>query len=299
MTDLAKMPLSELLRDFAFSARWLGSSAVHAEMHPQFAAEIDRRFPLALVAEPFDHAALRELQRNALPSNCTRCGGVGAEPPGCPESGPCEWCGGWTAHKRLVASETDALRAELEAARKALVDIAHETGAMISPECSTAFLCNVPAEVRGVLSKSATERDALRSRLAEVERERDEAVTSHAKSNRACDELILRLGNAAERASKAEAALDAMTKRAADAARVGGGYDAFKRIGEHIGVDMADLFWNGKADAIIAEITRFQDAAKLPACPVSRDVLEMLDDEHERGKTVAMLARWALEVEGK
>ena len=49
-----------------------------------------------------------------------------------------------------------------------------------------------------------------------------------------------------------------------------------KRIGEHIGVDMADLFWNGKSDAIIAEITRLsRTAAKLPACPVSRDVLEI------------------------
>lgn len=50
-------------------------------------------------------AALRELQRDALPSDCQRCGGVGAEPPGCPESGPCERCGGWTTHKRLVAAQ--------------------------------------------------------------------------------------------------------------------------------------------------------------------------------------------------
>ncbi len=54
-----------------------------------------------------------ELQRAALPSNCTRCNGLGADPPGCPESGPCERCGGWTSHKRLVAGEADALRARV------------------------------------------------------------------------------------------------------------------------------------------------------------------------------------------
>jgi len=41
MSDLSKAPLSELLASFAFSAKWLGSSAVHSEMHPMFAAEID------------------------------------------------------------------------------------------------------------------------------------------------------------------------------------------------------------------------------------------------------------------
>jgi len=58
-------------------------------------------------------ADIREFQRNALPSNCTRCNGLGAEPPGCPESGPCERCGGWTSHKRLVAGEAESLRARV------------------------------------------------------------------------------------------------------------------------------------------------------------------------------------------
>ena len=49
MSDLSKAPLSELLASFAFSAKWLGSSAAHSEMHPMCAAEIDRRFPVAPV----------------------------------------------------------------------------------------------------------------------------------------------------------------------------------------------------------------------------------------------------------
>ena len=47
----------------------------------------------------------RELRSNTIPTNCTHCKGSGAEPPGCPESGPCEWCGGWTAHKRLLLAQ--------------------------------------------------------------------------------------------------------------------------------------------------------------------------------------------------
>lgn len=63
-------------------------------------------------------ARVRELQRDALPSNCALCHGRGSEPPHGPEDGPCPRCGGWTAHKRLVAAEPDALRkriADLEA----------------------------------------------------------------------------------------------------------------------------------------------------------------------------------------
>lgn len=76
-----------------------------------------------LASQPADETAalradIRELQRNALPSNCTRCNGLGAEPPGCPESGPCERCGGWTPHKLLVAGEAESLRAELAASRE-------------------------------------------------------------------------------------------------------------------------------------------------------------------------------------
>lgn len=70
-----------------------------------------------------DHTAIaalrvevRELQRNALPSNCTRCNGSGAEPPGCPESDRCERCGGWTSHKRLVAGEVAELRERVRVA---------------------------------------------------------------------------------------------------------------------------------------------------------------------------------------
>jgi hypothetical protein len=76
-----------------------------------------------LASQPADETAalradIRELQRNALPSNCTRCNGLCAEPPGCPESGPCERCGGWTPHKLLVAGEAESLRAELAASRE-------------------------------------------------------------------------------------------------------------------------------------------------------------------------------------
>lgn len=59
-----------------------------------------------------------ELRKNALPSNCTRCNGNGAEPPGCPESGPCERCGGWTTHKRLVAGAEAAAIARAVAAEQ-------------------------------------------------------------------------------------------------------------------------------------------------------------------------------------
>jgi len=84
------------------------------------AADLDKR--LTDLA-PFLHAmceragraekALRELQRDELPTNCQHCGGVGAEPPGCPESGPCEQCGAWTTHKRLVAAQAATERARV------------------------------------------------------------------------------------------------------------------------------------------------------------------------------------------
>ena len=81
-----------------------------AHVPPEMEAQL-----ASLRAELAEAAAhVRELERNALPSNCTRCNGAGAEPPGCPESGPCERRGGWTTHKRLVAGEASTLRAEVE-----------------------------------------------------------------------------------------------------------------------------------------------------------------------------------------
>lgn len=73
-------------------------------------AELEETLAHERLLNAVDAQRLTELRINALPSNCTNCNGHGAEPPGCPESGPCETCGGWTTHKRLVAGETTELR---------------------------------------------------------------------------------------------------------------------------------------------------------------------------------------------
>ncbi len=70
-----------------------------------------------------DWQHLSELRKNALPSNCTRCHGAGAEPPGSPEDGPCERCGGWTSHKRLIAAVAE-LEAEVERLKRPEVVLA-------------------------------------------------------------------------------------------------------------------------------------------------------------------------------
>jgi hypothetical protein len=56
---------------------------------------------------------LSELRKNALPTNCTRCNGKGSEPLHGPENGPCERCGGWSSHKRLIHAEVTELRERL------------------------------------------------------------------------------------------------------------------------------------------------------------------------------------------
>lgn len=137
------------------------------------------------------YATLREHQRNALPLNCTHCNGIGAEPPGCPESGPCERCGGWTAHKRLIASECSTLRAERDAAiaraQKAdadALDLCVEVSKInllldqANDRAEKAEALRDEAEQRADVCSANHEgaiRD-LRERLMKAERERDEAV---------------------------------------------------------------------------------------------------------------------------
>lgn len=200
MSDLSKAPLSELLASFAFSAKWLGSSAAHSEMHPMCAAEIDRRFPVAPVqAEAY------------------------------------------------------------------------------SPEHDAAHLDRW-------LTVARDEADTLRAKLAEVERRL-------ALSDAALAEQI------ANR-TKAETERDAAVRRAESLVGTFTSRNAIAKICGALGLASADTY-EEDADAIIAAIGKLRDEAKAArkACPVSREVLEVLDDEHERGKSVAMLARWALEVE--
>lgn len=58
---------------------------------------------IAAVKDCLTTADCLDAEGETTPLNCTRCKGTGAEPPGCPESGPCEQCGGWTETKRAIA----------------------------------------------------------------------------------------------------------------------------------------------------------------------------------------------------
>jgi len=60
---------------------------------------------------------LDELQKRALPSDCTECKGEGHC--GSPDSGPCERCGGWDDTKRKMAATRDRLVRDAELARDA------------------------------------------------------------------------------------------------------------------------------------------------------------------------------------
>lgn len=112
---------------------------------------------------------LRELQAHALPTDCVRCGGVGAEPPCCPESGPCECCGGWTAHKRLVVAEPSALRAKLAEVERERDEARSERDTLgRRVEDAQAALNECGAGFTG--QKESTRIRALRARLAKAEK---------------------------------------------------------------------------------------------------------------------------------
>lgn len=134
------------------------------------------------------------------------------------------------------------------------------------------------------LTVARDEADTLRAKLAEVERRL-------ALSDAALAEQI------ANR-TKAETERDAAVRRAESLVGTFTSRNAIAKICGALGLASADTY-EEDADAIIAAIGKLRDEAKAArkACPVSREVLEVLDDEHERGKSVAMLARWALEVE--
>ena len=175
-----------------FAVDWTSDQAdAFAKATLQMAIEaLDLRTRLAAVEaeREVDASLIRELQHHALPSNCTHCDGNGAEPPFGPESGPCEHCGGWTSHKRLVAGECTSLRANIERLTRERDD-AYARGASGEARAVSAMMTDAiaPASELGV-TWTGQWLDATRkivAALVERTKERD-ALKREIVSNKGC-----------------------------------------------------------------------------------------------------------------